>query len=163
MEDKRNRRIRDDLEMVGYTVKDQTQRGLSGTGRGVGELDLLLYNDRKEPWTIIEALRISSGAKTQWNEHLDKLVENYNYFGAPCVYLLTYVDADVDAFHRIWEGYRIHIPRHAPGKFTYCTDSLVIQDSPTGPQYIKIAKCRYDCGGGTTTAYHIFARIPKHL
>ena len=160
MEDKRNRRIRDDLEMVGYTVKDQTQRGLSGTGRGVGELDLLLYNDRKEPWTIIEALRVSSGAKTQWNEHLDKLVENYNYFGAPCVYLLTYVDADVDAFHRIWKGYRLHIPKHAPGKFTYCSDSLVIQEDLTGPQDIKIAKCHYDCGGRMTTAYHIFARIP---
>ena len=163
MEDRRNRRIRDDLEMMGYTVKDQTQRGLSGTGRGVGELDLLLYNDRKEPWTIIEALRVSSGAKTQWNEHLDKLVENYNYFGAPCVYLLTYVDADVDAFHRIWEGYRLHIPKHAPGKFTYCADSLIIQESPAGPQYIKIAKCRYDCGGRTTTAYHIFVQIPRQL
>ena len=160
MEDKRNRRIRDDLKMVGYTVKDQTQRGLSGTRRGVGELDLLLYNDTKDPWTIIEALRISSGAKTDWNEHLDKLVENYNYFGAPCVYLLTYVDATADAFQKIWEGYQHHIPKHAPGRFTYCADSLVIQEDPTGPQDIKTAKCRYACGFKTTTAYHIFARIP---
>lgn len=104
MEDKRNRRIRDDLQMLGYDVKDQTQRGLSGTGRGIGELDLLLYNDRKEPWTIIEALRISSGTKAEWNKHLDKLLENYNYFGAPCLYLLTYVDADVTDFQRIWTG-----------------------------------------------------------
>ena len=52
MEDKRNRRIRDDLELLGYNVKDQTQRGISGSGRGIGELDLLLYNERKEPWTI---------------------------------------------------------------------------------------------------------------
>ena len=162
MEDRRNRRIRDDLETLGYTVKDQTQRGLSSTGRGVGELDLLLYNDKKDPWTIIEALRVSSGAKTHWNEHLDKLVENYNYFGAPCVYLLTYVDAAVDTFHQIWEGYRVHIPKHAPGEFTYCADSLVMQENSTGPQYIKIAKCRYECGGITTTAYHIFVQIPKH-
>ena len=161
MEDNRNRRIRDDLEMLGYTVKDQTQRGRSGTGRGVGELDLLLYNDRKEPWTIIEALRVSSGAKTEWNEHLDKLLENYNYFGAPCVYLLTYVDADVTNFQRIWEDYQLHIPTHAPGKFTYCADSLVVQEDATGPQDIKTAKCRYDCGGKMTTAYHIFVRIPK--
>ena len=160
MEDNRNRRIRDDLEMLGYTVKDQTQRGLSGTGRGVGELDLLLYNDRKEPWTIIEALRVSSGAKTQWNEHLDKLLQNYNYFGAPCVYLLTYVDADAGAFENIWKGYLDHIPRYAPGKFTYCAESLVVQKSPTGPQDIQTAKCIYRYNGRETTAYHIFARIP---
>ena len=160
MEDNRNRRIRDNLEMLGYTVKDQTQRGVSATGRGVGELDLLLYNDRKEPWTIIEALRVSSGAKTEWNEHLDKLLENYNYFGAPCVYLLTYVDADTDAFQKIWEGYQLHIPKRAPGKFTYCAESLVVQKSPTGPQDIQTAKCIYRYNGRETTAYHIFARIP---
>ena len=158
MEDKRNRRIRDDLEMLGYNVKDQTQRGLSGTERGVGELDLLLCNDNKEPWTIIEALRVSSGAKTEWNEHLDKLVANYNYFGAPCVYLLTYVDADEADFMRIWNGYLSHIPKHNPGKFSYCENSITDLESPN---YLKTAKCRYNCGGITTTAYHIFVRIPK--
>ena len=30
-----------------------------------------------------------------------------------------------------------------------------------GHQYLKTAKCRYDCGSTTTTAYHIFVRIPK--
>jgi small GTP-binding protein len=161
MEDKRNRRIRDDLQMLGYDVKDQTQRGLSGTGRGIGELDLLLCNDRKEPWTIIEALRVSSGTKTEWNKHLDKLVANYNYFGASCLYLLTYVDSDEDDFHRIWKGYQQHIPKINPGKFTYCATSLIILNAADDPQYVKTAKCQYDCGGRTTTAYHIFVRIPK--
>ena len=161
MEDKRNRRIRDDLQMLGYDVKDQTQRGRSGTGRGIGELDLLLYNDRKEPWTIIEALRVSSGTKTEWNKHLDKLVENYNYFGAPCLYLLTYVDADAADFQRIWNGYQHHIPRIDPGRFTFCTGSLTVMEAADGPQYVKTAKCQYDCGGQTTTAYHIFVRVPK--
>ena len=161
MEDKRNRRIRDDLQMLGYDVKDQTQRGLSGSGRGIGELDLLLLNDRKDPWTIIEALRVSSGTKTEWDKHLNKLVANYNYFGAPCVYLLTYVDADVTDFQRIWDGYQRHIPTINPGKFTYCDNSMVVQNDADGPQYVKTAKCQYDCGGQMTTAYHIFVRIPK--
>ena len=161
MEDKRNRRIRDDLELLGYDVKDQTQRGLSGTGRSIGDLDLLLCNDRKEPWTIIEALRVSNGAKTEWDKHLDKLVGNYNYFGAPCVYLLTYVDAGAADFQRIWEGYRNHIPKHNLGEFTYCGNSLDEQNDPTGSQYIKTATCRYDHGGKKTTAYHIFVQIPK--
>ena len=161
MEDKRNRRIRDNLQMLGYDVKDQSQRGHSGTGRGIGELDLLLYNDRKDPWTIIEALRVSSGAKIEWNKHLDKLVENYNYFGAPCLYLLTYVDADAADFQRIWNGYRLHIPRIDPGKFTFCAGSLTFLEAADGPQYVKTAKCQYDCGGQTTNAYHIFVRVPR--
>ena len=161
MEDKRNRRIRDDLQMLGYVVHDQTQRGLSGTGRGIGELDLQIFNDRKEPWTIIEALRVSSGTKTEWNKHLDKLAENYNYFGAPCLYLLTYVDSNVRDFQRIWEGYQLHIPRINPGMFTYRADSLVVLDNADCPQYVKAAKCEYDCGGRVTNAYHIFAWIPK--
>ena len=161
LEDKRNRRIRDDLQMLGYVVHDQTQRGLSGTGRGIGELDLQIFNDRKEPWTIIEALRVSSGTKTEWNKHLDKLVENYNYFGAPCLYLLTYVDSNVRDFQRIWEGYQEHIPKVNPGMFTYRADSLVVLDNADGPQYVKAAKCEYDCGGRVTNAYHIFAWIPK--
>ena len=161
MEDKRNRRIRDDLQMLGYDVKDQTQRGLSGTGRGIGELDMLLYNDRKEPWTIIEALRVSSGAKTEWNKHLDKLVANYNYFGAPCLYLLTYVDSDATDFERIWDGYQRHIPRNDPGKFTYCANSLVVLNAADGPRYIKTAKCQYECGAQMTTAYHIFVLVPR--
>ena len=161
MEGKRNRRIRDDLQMLGYTVKDQTQRGLSGTGRGIGELDMLLYNDSNEPWTIIEALRVSNGTKTEWNKHLSKLVANYNYFGAPCLYLLTYIDSDVTDFQRIWSGYQQHIPRINPGDFTYCANSLVVQDAADGSRYVKTAKCQYDCGGQLTTAYHIFVRVPR--
>lgn len=161
MEDKRNRRIRDDLQMLGYDVKDQTQRGLSGTGKGIGELDMLLYNDRKEPWTIIEALRVSNGTKIEWNKHLDKLVANYNYFGAPCLYLLTYVDSDVTDFERIWDGYQQHIPRINPGKFTYGANSLVVLNVADGPRYIKTAKCQYECGGQMITAYHIFVLVPR--
>ena len=160
MEDKRNRRIRDDLEMVGYTVKDQTQRGLSGTGRGIGELDLLLLNNRKEPWTIIEALRISSGATTDWKEHLDKLLANYNYFGAPCIYLLTYVDTDVSKFDRIWESYQKKIPEIHPGKFVYVESSLRPLDYAGSPQDLKTAICRYEYDCRKATAYHIFVRIP---
>ena len=161
MEDKRNRRIRDDLQMLGYDVKDQTQRGLSRTGKGIGELDLLLYNDRKEPWTIIEALRVSSSKKNEWNKHLNKLLENYNYFGAPCLYLLTYVDSDATNFHRIWKEYQCHIPKINPGKFTYYSNSLSIQNTADSPKYVKTAKCQYDCGGQMINAYHIFVRIPK--
>ena len=160
MEDKRNRRIRDELLMLGYDIKDQTQRGHTGTDQGISDLDLLLFNDRKEPWTMIEALRVSGGIKVEWNKHLDKLVENYNYFGAYCLYLLTYVDADAAGFQRIWNGYQHHIPQYSPGHHTYMDGSFVDLNDADSPQYIKTAKCQYSCGGDQITVYHIFARIP---
>ena len=163
MEDKRNRRVRDDLELRGFHVKDQTQRGLSGSGRGVGELDLLICSGEKQdmPWTIIEALRVSDGAKAEWKTHLNKLLENYNYFGAPCVYLLTYVDDDGTGFPRIWDGYLEQIPKIHPGKFKFVSGSLrEVTDAKRGNS-IKVAKCRYEKGGEMTNAYHIFVQIPK--
>ena len=111
-------------------------------------------------WTVIEALRISDGAKGEWNKHLDKLVENYNYFGAYCLYLLTYVDADAAGFQRIWNGYQHHIPQYSPGHHTYMDGSFVELNDADSPRYIKTAKCQYSCGGDQITVYHIFARIP---
>ena len=160
MEDKRNRRIRDDLFGWGYNIQDQSQRGRSGSGNGIGELDLLLHNDKRELWTTIEALRVSNGTKAKWNEHLDKLIGNYNFFGAPYLYLLTYVDADPKTFVRIWDGYQKHIKQYNPRQFTYSSDSFIDLNDVNSSQYIKSAKCQYTCGGDPITVYHIFARIP---
>ena len=160
MEDKRNRRIRDDLFGWGYNIQDQSQRGRSGSGGSIGELDLLLHNDKRELWTTIEALRVSNGTKATWNEHLEKLIGNYNFFGAPYLYLLTYVDADPTVFGRIWTGYQKHIKQYNPGRFTYSTNSFVDLNDTCNPQYIKCAKCQYSCGGDPITVYHIFVRIP---
>ncbi len=159
-ENLRNRRVRSNLQDWGYNVQDQTQRGLSRSGNGIGEIDILINNDQKTPWTIIEGLRVSNGTKTDWNEHLDKLIGNYNYFGARFLYLLTYVDADVDKFGRIWKGYQDHIKKYNPGKFTYLEDSFTDLSDANSPQYIKTAKCQYCCGENRTTVYHIFAQIP---
>ena len=160
MEDKRNRRIRDDLFGWGYNIQDQTQRGRSGTGNSIGELDLLLHNDKRELWTTIEALRVSNGDKREWKKHLNKLIGNYNFFGAPYLYLLTYVDADPTAFARIWKDYQKRIKEYNPGQYTIDVESYVDLNDTNSPQYIKVAKCQYTCGGDPITVYHIFARIP---
>ena len=64
---------------------------------------------------MIEALRVSGDTKKTWDKHLDKLIGNYNYFGARFLYLLTYVDADVERFGNIWKGYQKHIKEYNPG------------------------------------------------
>ena len=160
MEDLRNRRIRDDLRRMGFNVADQTQRGSSESGNGMGELDMLLFNEQNDPWTIVEALRVSNGRKTTWNNHLDKLLGKYNSRGLPVLYLLTYVDADPKAFSQIWKSYQSHIQKYSPGQFTISEGSFIDLNDANSPQYIKSAKCQYSCGGDPITVYHIFAQIP---
>ena len=162
MEDLRNRRIRDDLLQKYYRVADQSQRGTGRTGAGMGEVDLLLMNDQNEPWTIIEALRVSDSSKTDWNGHLDKLLAKYNTRGLPALYLLTYVDAAPADFDHIWNGYQTHIQKYDPEKHIYCENSFTDLNDSNSPRYIKAAKCSYSCGGDPITVYHIFARIPLH-
>ena len=160
MEDRRNRRIRDDLNYLGFTVADQSQRSVSGTGAGVGELDFLLLDRNNEPWTIIEALRVTDGSKTDWNKHLNKLVGNYNSRGFSFLYLLTYVDATADKYDQIWNGYVDYIPKSKPDRFKYVSKSIVKMEAPNDPEYITVARCQYRCGDYTPVVYHIFARIP---
>jgi hypothetical protein len=162
MEDRRNRRIRDDLLGKYYRVADQSQRGTGRTGAGMGEVDLLLMNDQNEPWTIIEALRVGDGTKGDWNSHLDKLLAKYNTRGLPVLYLLTYVDAAPADFDHIWNGYQTHIQKYDPEKHIYCENSFTDLNDSNSPRYIKAAKCSYSCGGDPITVYHIFARIPLH-
>ncbi len=159
MEDLRNRRVRDNLINSGYRVSDQSQRGSSGTGKSIGELDMLVYNDSNEPWTIIEALRVSDKDKSKWNEHLERLSDKYNTRGFPALYLLTYVDADTTAFAQIWKSYQDHIKTYHPGQLKYADGSFVEMDVPNH-QYVKVAKCRYSGGVDPITVYHIFACIP---
>lgn len=150
-EDLRNRRVRDDLELLGYHVSDQTQRG-------GGELDMRILDEQGKPWTIIEALRVSNSKKHDWNEHLTKLVGRYNTNGLPVLYLLTYVDAAQDTFTDIWKGYQSHIQTYNPGQYTCIADSFT--EIACSSQSFNAAKCRYTCGDGSLTVYHIFARIP---
>ena len=164
MEDMRNRRVRDDLLILlrdRYQVCDQTQIGSSGSGKSIGELDMLIRKKNNEPWTIIEALRIENAKKGSWNDHLDKLLVKYNSRGLSLLYLLTYVDADSQSFAQICDGYKIHIPGHASGQYTYVANSLTKLDC-NNSQSFQAVKCRYTCGGDPVTVYHIFVRIePK--
>ena len=161
MEDLRNRRIRDDLLLLltnQYRVCDQTQIGSSGSGKSVGELDLLIRRENNEHWTIIEALRVGDGTKQSWDDHLDKLLVNYNSRGLPLLYLLTYVDAEPKTFCDICTSYETYIPGHTSGPYSCVENSFQPLDC-NNSQSFRAAKCRYTCGGVPITVYHIFARI----
>ena len=156
-ENERNTVVRDSLRDRGYVVSDQTLTGLSGSGSGTGELDLDIRRIASVPWTICEAL-IVEGYTKKWNEHLDKLLNNYNPHGLPVLYLLAYVDCGKEKFEEIWSKYWAHIRRDNPAGFSRGFFP-VVKELPTGYSYVKAASCRYKKGGYTPTVFFIFARM----
>lgn len=161
-EDDRNTRIRDDLRYIGYVVHDQTRQGTTESGKRAGELDLEIRRENGLPWTIVESLRISNGAKTNWNKHLDKLVDSYNAHGLRTLFLIAFADCDKDRFKSIWNGYKDdHIQGHDSGRFTFVENSFR-EIGDKSANHLKVATCDYDCGGNRYHVYHIFVQMdPK--
>lgn len=158
-EDNRNRRMRDTLQNFGYDVHDQTQIGISGSGKDAGELDLMVYRGDSIPWSVIESLRVYDGAKRDWNNHLSKLLDNYNPHGVPFLFMVTYVDCEKAKFDAIWFGYQAHIQKYDTGKFEYVKESFEMLTEKHNNHYMQIARSQYRCGNYTPTVYHFFVQI----
>lgn len=162
-ENPRNSYIRNALDNMGYVLRDQTLRGISGGETEEGELDLDIRKYKDVPWTICEALRVDSGSKTDWNFHLKKLLDNYNPNGVRFLVLLTYVDDEKDKFDQIWNSFKNHTQGHDEGSFAYQLNSFkhYQTESWTGNHYIQTATCKYILGEYTPTVYHIFVRMGR--
>ena len=158
-EDSRNRRMRDNLEAGKYNIHDQTQIGVSSSGKDVGELDLMVYDDQHRPWSIIEALRIYNGSTQDWDGHLSKALKNYNPHGVPFLFLVTYVDCEKKKFDHIWDVYQKHIKLYDPDDFAYVKDSFVPITGLRNNHYLRIASAQYACEKYTPTVYHIFVQM----
>ena len=162
-EDERNTAIRDALRNMKYLVNDQSFQGISGGEKKAGELDLDIRKDARIPWTIYEALKIKDTGKTKWNEHLQKLLDNYNPSGLNYLFLVTYVDCGKDRFSEIWNSFREHIRWFDPGKYERLSSSFSHIDlrSHNDPNYVQAVRCTYDRNGFPTTVCHIFVRMGR--
>ena len=160
-EDQRNTFLRDVLRSRDYLVNDQSFQGVGGGRRGYGELDLEIRREKDIPWTILEALRIKDGSKTEWNRHLKKLLDNYNPSGLNHLFLLTYVDSSKDDFDEILGKFSEHIRWHDADDYIRMpnTFSHVPLRRHGDPAYLRVMRCTYDRNGAPTTVTHIFVRI----
>ena len=159
-ENGRNSVVRDSLTDKGYTVHDQTLRGQSASGKSYGELDLLIQLSPNRPFAICEAL-IVEGYSQKWNEHLDKLLNEYNPTRLPALFLLTYVDCPAEKFNGICGKYLDRIRNDKPKNFQIRSAAV---DWDTSHQFgaIKIAHCKYSSGGYEPNVYPIFLQMdPK--
>ena len=156
-ENGRNSVVRDSLADKGYIVLDQTLRGTSESGKSYGELDLLIQRMPNRPWVLCEAL-IAEGYTHKWNDHLDKLLNEYNPHGLSTLFLLTYVDCAKEKFDGIWKKYQKHIQEDDPKNFT-CMPNTVEMDLYSEYANIKMARCKYQSNRYSPTVYHIFVQM----
>lgn len=102
-----NDAFRDSLDLL-YSVNDQTRRGISQSGTGAGEIDLLIRREGL-PFAIIEALRLRSLEREYLNTHINKALTNYDQAGCPHASIVVY--AQVNDFANFWNKLLEHVKK----------------------------------------------------
>jgi hypothetical protein len=152
-EDDRNDYIGDILGAIGYTIKDQTRRGSSSSGKDSGELDIFVAKDGL-PFTVIEALNLDSLNKDYLNKHLDKIF-SYDTSGNKFNVCLSYVKiADFDAF---WKKYSEHVMKHSYPAPLLSSDVSI--DKEYRYSELRVMKTNHNRSGRTVSLFHICVRI----
>ena len=157
-EDQRNTFIRDMLRGKGYYISDQTFSGKSATGKKPGELDIEIRESPDRPWAIFEAMNLTgfnASEKKTWNEHLAKLIDNYNPMGLPFLFLVSYLNCTKDSFKGIWLDYAEHLAHHSGDGYSI----QKVLEREDDFFYIRSSECVYDRSGLPTMVYHICVRL----
>ncbi len=152
-EDERNDYIGDILGAIGYTVKDQTRRGSSSTGKDSGEIDIFVSRDGL-PFTVVEAMNLDSMDKSYINKHLDKLF-SYDTSGNKFNVCLSYVK--VADFASFWGKYSVYVSNYSYPSPILSSDTSI--DDEYGYSELKIMKTSHSRSGRTVNLYHICVRI----
>lgn len=152
-EDERNDYIRDMLGQYDYVIKDQTRRGLSSSGISSGEIDIYVEKDNL-PFTIIEALKLSSMNKDYLAKHLKKI---YTYDTTGNLFNICLVYAELKDFSLFFEKYCRFVRGYT---FPYPIISVDedLNDNYSGSE-IKIMTTTHNRSGQLTKLYHICLKI----
>ncbi|URJ35159.1 hypothetical protein MF625_004489 [Paenibacillus polymyxa] len=152
-EDERNDYIGDILGAIGYTIKDQTRRGSSSSGKDSGELDIFVSKDGL-PFTVIEAMNLDSLSTSNINKHLDKIF-SYDTSGNKFNVCLSYVK--IADFNSFWEKYSVHVANYSYTAPLLSSDTSI--DDEYGYSELRIMKTNHSRSGRTVSLYHICVRI----
>ncbi|MBV6715261.1 hypothetical protein KV564_16500 [Paenibacillus chitinolyticus] len=152
-EDERNDYIGDILGAIGYTIKDQTRRGSSSSGKDSGELDIFVSKDGL-PFTVIEAMNLDSLSTSNINKHLDKIF-SYDTSGNKFNVCLSYVK--IADFNSFWGKYSAHVANYSYTAPLLSSDTSI--DDEYGYSELRIMKTNHSRSGRTVSLYHICVRI----
>lgn len=153
-ENARNTYIREILRSKGYDIADQTLRGESDSRKQLGELDFEIMKTAEMPFAIYEALNLKNFLNTgqqYLNNHLNKLLDNYNPMGIPYAFLVSYAKCMKKEFDNYWLKYCDYLKHSTRGQ-------VVCEHKQVG-NYIRCVECSYEYGDTSTTVYHIVVRM----
>lgn len=152
-ENRRNNYVGSLLEMADYMCKDQAEWSVSSTGVSVGEIDLFVFK-KNRPYTIVEALNLSSLDKNYIDLHIKKLFK-YDVNGYNSLYLVIY--SELKKFGSFYSKYVQYI-----NKYTFEYEVIDIQDVIDYDfTDIKILKSKHKRNGSETVLYHIVVNMAK--
>lgn len=159
-EDDRNDLLRNALRNMGYHVSDQTHTGYGKTGVRAGSLDLQLLHEDNFPWTNLEAMNIKKATRAQldyWDDHLNRLILNYDQTGLPVLFLVSYVDCAARDYQKLFNIFKEHMGEYAPPatelRHRTLSDERLAEDQFS---YLRVTRCTYDHEGTPVTVYHYF-------
>ena len=153
-EDPRSTQVRTILRNRGVFVSDQTLYGHAKDSDNPGEVDLMIMKDAADPLTIIEAMNIDSVNKKYIQDHLNKLLDDYNPSGLPELFLVAYVQKAKKSFQTFWNDYVDFITGTDAGDFRFES----IDECETHNHFLKHAVAEYSCDGAIFTVHHICMR-----
>lgn len=159
-ENDRNDALRSQLRSMGYAAANPPMLGMGAGGKIQREVDILLMNEDRQPWTVIEALNVQKSSRSafaNWDAHLSKLLTRYNTQGLQMLLLISYVNCPEDKYQKLYFDYREHMRWYDPEHSGRLTGTFKHTTLPEGaPSFLNIDQCSYDCGGVTATVYHYF-------
>lgn len=136
-----------------FTFADQSFHGWSATGKSSGRPDGIIFDKHSNAFSVYEGLNISSSSdsiKKIWNDHLDKLISNYNPNGLKRLFLVSYVESS--KFSDLCNRYYDHMSAYAPNGWSLLRRIPGYAETNN----IKYAECTYEKGGAETIVCYIF-------
>jgi internalin A len=162
IEDLVNDDIVDLLRTKGHNVADQTRSGTSLTGKGSGELDIMIRMHNGIPVTIIECFRLEScGSKNVVvSEHLIKLLSKYDTHELKRKFIVVFGEAE--RFDNLWINYSEYI-KNLNSNYDYGEkyplSGFSIRDDLHSFANMKIGISRHENNGETVEIVHLMLNM----
>lgn len=162
IEDIVNDHIVDLLRTKGHNIADQTRSGLSGNGKGAGELDIMIRMNNGIPVTIIECFRLGScGSKnTIVTDHLIKLLSKYDTHELKRKFIIIFGEAE--RFDNLWISYTQYIKDlNSNNDYgdKYPLSGFSVRDDLHSFANMKVGISRHDNNGESVEVVHIMLNM----
>lgn len=162
IEDLINDVIVDLLRTKGHNISDQTRSGLSSSGKGAGEIDIMVRKSNGIPVTIIECFRLEScGAKNNVvSEHLVKLLSKYDTHELKRKFIVVFGEAD--RFDNLWTNYTQYIKDLNSNNdygAKYPLSGFSVRDDLHSFANMKVGISRHDNNGESVEVVHMMLNM----